>query len=139
MGALPSDMTDARRLPLATQIDLVEQRMALRREQVAANLDATRAEARRMTRKAMHWLPLAGATGALAVGFMAARHRRKAAQAQALRFAPVAPAAQPVTRGLVATALALAAAGLRFATSSEGRLAWRAFQSARDRARRRRR
>jgi len=130
-------MTTPRKLPIDAQIDVVETRMALRRERIATNLDATRAEAHRVTEKAMRWLPLAGAAGALVVGFMAARHRRAAAKApSAVRVAP-APASPAATRGILATVIALAAAALRFATSAEGRLAWRAFQRARDHAQRR--
>lgn len=125
-------MAAARNLPIEAQIDVVERRMALRREQIAANVDAARAQARRAADKALRWLPIAGTAGALVVGFMAARHGRTSTKSP-LRVAPMQPA--PPKR-MLATLVALAAGALRFAASTEGRIAWRALRTARDHARR---
>lgn len=127
-------MTTSRDLSIEAQIDVVEGRMALRRERIAASVDATRAHARRTAEKAMRWLPVAGTAGAFVVGFMAARHRRAAARTP-LRVAPV-QAAPP--KRMLAALIALAAGALRFAASTEGRMAWRALRTARDHARQRR-
>lgn len=152
-------MADTDKLPLDAQIALVEKRMALRRERIAANFDETRLEARRATQRATRFLPLVGAVTALAVGFAVARHRRRRVQvpaalssltaslptslrelrARSARLLQPAPAASPAARGFVTTALAIGAATLRFALSSEGRLAWRAFNAAKDHAQRYRR
>lgn len=124
-------MAARRDLKIAAQIGVVEQRMALRRQQIAADVEATRAHARRTTDKAMRWLPIAAVASALVVGFMAARRGRRPARAP-LSVAPM-HAAPP--KRMLATVLAMAAGALRFAASAEGRMAWRALRTARDHAR----
>ncbi len=131
--AIPSDLS------LDAQIALVEERMALRRARIAGNVVDARAEASRVAQRATRWLPVAGVAGALAVGFVLARHRRTAPSAAVRAFSRTsAPLAPPVARGALATVIALAAGALRFAMSVEGRMAWRAFQAARAHAQRRR-
>lgn len=132
MAAIPG-------VPLDAQIALVEKRMALRRERIAGNLEETRVEASRAIGNATRWLPVAGAAGALVVGFMVARHRRAAERVSPASFRSPAPApVAPAAKGALATIIALAAGAIRFATSTEGRMAWRAFQTARAHAQRRR-
>jgi len=128
-------MADASDLSLDAQIALVEKRMELRRDRIALNLQDARAQASTLAHKAMRWLPAVGAAGALAVGFLVARQRRAAKVAPSVVARAFArtppPVSAPAARGALATALMLAAGALRFAMSSEGRLAWRAFQTAR--------
>mgnify|MGYP001315045834 CR=1 FL=1 len=124
-------------LSLDAQVELVEKRMALRRARIVAELVDVRTEASRVTARATRYLPLAGAAAALVVGFVMARKRPAAAVVRGTRMAPSpAPVATPVARGLLATAVALAAGSLRFATSAEGRMLWQAFKAARARAQR---
>jgi len=127
-------MAAASDLSLDTQIALVEKRMELRRDRIALNLLDARVQASGLVQKAKRWLPAVGAAGALAVGFMVARQRRAAKVpppvARAFGRTPPPPPT-PVARGALATAIVLATGALRFAMSSEGRLAWRAFHTAR--------
>lgn len=124
-------------LSLDAQVELVEKRMALRRERIVEELADVRMEASRATARATRFLPLAGAAAALVVGFVVARKRSGSTVARSAQVAAAPPpVATPTARGLVATAVALAAGALRFATSAEGRMLWQAFKTARARAQR---
>lgn len=120
-------------LSIDAQIALVEKRMELRRERIVLGLARTKAEVKQRASRFSSWLPFAGAAGALAVGFFAVRHRWRPAPAPVATASRYRAPPAVATRSIVAKAIALGAAAVRFATSTEAKMLLNAFRTARAR------
>lgn len=116
---------------VSEQIDLVERRIERRRERTVRHAELAREEGARLVAKVSGWLPILAVAGSLAAGFAASRMSGKTPEPvrHAVHATPPARA-----RSIVASILAIGAAALRFAASTEVRTllnALRAFRARR--------
>ena len=117
-------------MSLSDQIERVERRLEARRERAATHYELAKTDAKERVAKIARWWPLFAVAGSLAVGIAAARIPRRHRYTPPPRFAASNPT---VTKGILASILAMAATLLRIAGSHEVRTIWNAARAFRAR------